>query len=421
MKSKKNTEKSKNQYSLLTIIFLALLFIVVSCEFEVDIDDIVDPIITADKYEPNNKLTEAYAITLGTTYNAKISENTDDDWFKITPSHGKDTYDKVQISVTSVSSDLKIRMELYDADGKSLAVHGTSIGGQSLTYTVATPGVEYYIRFSGWDGFTDHRTIGSYSFTVSNLNANDEFAPNHTIETAKSLEFGKSYKGVLVSQYEDDYYKFTNPKPGTWNSYTFTLNNVSDDLKVRIRLYGANKSVLDSKGVGTAGADLSYTFVSKEDEFYLQVLGWDGFTDHQSSGSYTLTPVVNGNDDYEPDDTFEQAREITSYPTGNLTGTILADAYDDNGGDYEFFKVSLANGKKVLWSVKPEASNTKLHFQVYDPNKKYLGNATGSNGQTINGSMYNTSGTDLFFYIKLGGYVGDNGNYTISFTETDAN
>jgi hypothetical protein len=421
MKSKRNTEKSKNQYSLLTIIFLALLFIVVSCEFEVDIDDIVDPIITADKYEPNNKLTEAYAITLGTTYNAKISGETDDDWFKITPSHGKNTYDKVQISVTNVSADLKIRMELYDADGKSLAVHGTSIGGQSLTYTVATPGVEYYIRFSGWDGFTDHRTIGSYSFTVSNLNANDEFAPNHTIETAKSLEFGKSYKGVLVSQYEDDYYKFTNPKPGTWNSYTFTLTNVSDDLKVRIRLYGANKSVLDSKGVGTAGADLSYTFVSKEDEFYLQVLGWDGFTDHQSSGSYTLTPVVNGNDDYEPDDTFEQAREITSYPTGNLTGTILADAYDDNGGDYEFFKVSLANGKKVLWSVKPEASNTKLHFQVYNPNKKYLGNATGSNGQTINGSMYNTSGTDLFFYIKLGGYIGDNGNYTISFTETDAN
>ncbi|HHU96370.1 MAG: hypothetical protein QM293_04180 [Bacteroidota bacterium] len=421
MKSKKNTNKSKNQFSLLTIVFLALSFIVVSCEFEVDIDDIDDPIITADKYEPNNKLTEAYAVTLGTKYNAKISGETDDDWFKITPSHGGDTYDKVQISVTDVSADLKIRMELYDADGKSLAVHGTSTGGQSLTYTVATPGVEYYVRFSGWDGFTDHRTTGSYSFTVSNLNANDEFAPNHTIGTAKSLEFGKSYNGVLVSKYEDDYYKFTNPTPGVWNSYTINLTNVSDDLKVRIYLYGEDKSKLVSKGVSTAGADLSYTFVSKEDEFYLQVLGWDGFTDHQSSGSYTLTPVVNGNDDYEPDDTFEQAREITSYPTGNLTGTILADAYDDNGGDYEFFKVSLANGKKVLWSVKPEASNTKLHFQVYDPNKIYLGKATGSNGQTITGSMNNTSGADSFFYIKLGGYVGDSGNYTISFTETDAN
>ncbi len=34
--------------------------------------------------------------------------------------------------------------------------------------------------------------------------------------------------------------------------------------------------------------------------------------------------------------------------------------------------------------------------------------------------MNNTSGADSFFFIKLGAYVGDNGNYTISFTETDA-
>ncbi len=146
MRTKKQTEKSKNHFSLLTILFLALSFIVVSCDFEIDIDDIVDPIVTADKYEPNNKLSEAYAITLGTKYNAKISDVTDDDWFKITPSHGKDTYDKVQISVTDVSADLKIRMELYDVNGKSLVSHGTSTGGQSLTYTIATPGVEYYIR-----------------------------------------------------------------------------------------------------------------------------------------------------------------------------------------------------------------------------------------------------------------------------------
>jgi hypothetical protein len=420
MKSKKNSEKSKNQFSLLAILFLALSFIVVSCD---DIEIIVDNdnIATADKYEPNNKLTEAYAITLGTKYNAKISENTDDDWFKITPLHGSDTYDKVQISVSNVSADLIIRMELYNADGKSLAIHGTSTGGQTLTYTIATPGVEYYIRFSGWDGFTDHKTTGSYSFTVSNLNANDEFAPNHTIETAKSLEFEKSYNGVLVSKYEDDYYKFTNPKPGTWNSYTFTLTNVSDDLIARMRLYGADKAVLHTTGAGAAGADLSYTFVSKEDVFYLQVLGWDGYVnDHHSSGSYTLTPVNNGNDDNEPDDTFEDAREIASYPVVGMKGTILTDAVGDNGGDFEFFKVSIANNKNVSWSVTPEASNTRLHFDVYEPNREHKGSANGPGGQTITGSMNNKTGADSYFYIKLGAYVGNNGNYTISFTETDA-
>jgi len=152
-------------------------------------------------------------------------------------------------------------------------------------------------------------------------------------------------------------------------------------------------------------------------------LGWDGIAyDHSSSGSYTLTPVVNGNDDNEPDDTFEQAREITSIPSSGLTltGTILATAANNNDGDYEFFKVSLANNKKVLWSVTPKASNTELHFRVYDANKEYLGKADGSDGQTITGSMNNTSGSDSFFYIELGAFVGDNGHYTISFTETDA-
>lgn len=145
MKNKKNTclEKSKNQFSLLMILFLALPFIMVSCDL---IEDIVD------EYEPNNKLSEAYAIALDTKYNANISEETDDDWFKITPSHGSDTYDKVQISVTNVSADLKIRLELYDASGKSLESHGATTGGQTLTFTFATPGVEYYVRFSGWIG-----------------------------------------------------------------------------------------------------------------------------------------------------------------------------------------------------------------------------------------------------------------------------
>jgi hypothetical protein len=51
---------------------------------------------------------------------------------------------------------------------------------------------------------------------------------------------------------------------------------------------------------------------------------------------------------------------------------------------------------------------------------KYLGKADGPDGQTITGSMNNTSGSDSFFYIELGAFVGDNGHYTISFTETDA-
>ncbi len=188
----------------------------------------------------------------------------------------------------------------------------------------------------------------------------------------------------------------------------------------KIHIYGSDKKELGTKGTSTAGADLTYTFISKDDEFYVRVSGWDGYVNNnKSSGSYTFTPVCNGNDDNEPDDTFEDAREITSFPTP-VTGTILIDAANNNDGDYEFFKVTIYNGKKVEWEISPEASNTELHFNVYDTNKTLFGNVDGNKGQTVTGSMSNTSGSESYFYIKLGAFVGDNGNYTISFTETDA-
>lgn len=421
----KNQIKMREHRSLLSIVLVAILFTMASCgkkdepEPKNDDDDIVKFV---DEYEPNNERSTAFLIELNTIYNAKIDGETDDDWFKIIPAHGSDTYDKIQITVTNVSTDLYIHMELYSSDGISLTTFGTTTKGQDLTYTFATPGVEYYVRFSGWDGYVnDHNSSGNYSFTVSNLNANDDFAPNHTIETAaNSLEYNTSYNGVIVSMYENDYYKFTNPTPGVWNSYTFTLTNVSDDLYGKIHIYGSDKQELGTKGTSTAGADLTYTFISKDDEFYVRVSGWDGYVNNnKSSGSYTFTSVCNGNDDNEPDDTFEDAREITSFPT-SVTGTILIDAANNNDGDYEFFKVTIYDGKKVEWEVSPEASNTELHFNVYDTNKTLLGNVDGNRGQTITGSMSNTSGSESYFYIKLGAFVGDNGNYTISFTETNA-
>jgi len=67
MKNQRNTclEKFKNQLSLLAILFLALPFIVVSCDAIEDID----PIATADEYEPNNQLAEHTRLlwTLSTT------------------------------------------------------------------------------------------------------------------------------------------------------------------------------------------------------------------------------------------------------------------------------------------------------------------------------------------------------------------
>ena len=81
----------------------------------------------------------------------------------------------------------------------------------------------------------------------------------------------------------------------------------------------------------------------------------------------------------------------------------------------------IANNKKVSWSVAPENPNTELHFDVYNAERGHIKTIDGSRGQTIGFYVNNKSGVDIHVYIKLGGYIRDNnGNYTISFTETAA-
>src|SRR6056297_1415736 len=131
---KSNFLKKINKCIGLTIVMLMVSLVFISCDIlltETDDDDNgnSDSAPTADEFEPNDERAEAVPIVLDTKYNARISEKTDDDWFKITPAHGSDTYDKVQISVTDVSTSLYIHIELYKADGESVATHGTTTEG----------------------------------------------------------------------------------------------------------------------------------------------------------------------------------------------------------------------------------------------------------------------------------------------------
>lgn len=417
----------KSKLMLFLTVLLVLQFN--SCVLPTDTDEDLDEdgnLIILDDYEENNSRIEAYNVNLGSIYSARISEKSDDDWFKFKTSHESNTYDKIKITITGVESSLAIRMELYDISGASLTSVEPKNYGQDVTYTFATSGAEFYLRFSGWDAYiNDHKSTGSYSFTIENLELNDDFVPNHVIDSSYLISLDTAYSAVLVSKYETDCYKFVNPAQGVWNSYTITISNVESSLCPGLEVYDSSKDEFRDyyyESSHSYGADLTYTFISKDDLFYMKITGWDGYiNNYKSSGKYDITVLNNANDTNEPDDTFETAREITVFPSSEILGTIIKTAANNNGGDYEFFKVTLNGNKKVLWSIDPEESNTELHFDVYDASKESLGNVDGDDGQTITGSLNNTSSTSTTFYIRLGAFVGTNGNYTINFTETNSN
>lgn len=259
-----------------------------------------------DPYEPNDSIAEAYPIELGKSYTAYISEN-DADFFSFRPAHGADTFDAVEIRVTDVGPDLIIGLALYDNRGSRFTQQTVSTRGADLTFTLRTPGLptghNYYIRFSGtWghhyevDGYGDYRGEGPYTFRVRNLNENDEFAPNHTIDTAYPINLGQSYNGVLVSQYERDFYEF---EAGA-ETMSFDVTNTGPDLNVGLVVYDSNREVIRKANVGTPGASLSQTWsgFGIGDTYYVRFTGtWphhfevDGDGDLYSRGPYTF--VVN--------------------------------------------------------------------------------------------------------------------------------
>jgi len=82
--------------------------------------------------------------------------------------------------------------------------------------------------------------------------------------------------------------------------------------------------------------------------------------------------------------------------------------------------------REQLWipeEIDPSASDMELHFKIYYEDQSLADNGKdGADGETLDFYLNNGTAADVTLYIELGGYVGDsyNGDYTISFTETDA-
>ncbi len=382
--------------------------------------------LDGDEFEPNDSWQEASPLSLAADYSASISENEDVDFYEITTAHASDTFDKVEFFLGAGSADLLFHFEVYSTSGEKLLGATADTPGQNFTYTLACPGGTFLFRVSGWDEIMnrDNGSHGPYTVTVTNLDANDAQAPNHTQATAASVSFDTSYPGTIVSIYEDDWYTVSNTDSDRWERFQMRITDVATDLAAGYFIYDAAQTEIYANNSATSaftkGADQIYSFASKSSDFFFRVCGWNNVMHrpYGSSGTYSFEVLdLNANDDFEPDDTLANAREVTTF-SADYAGTIVVDAANDNGGDYEWFKVNIADGTNIAWSVDPADTNTELHFNVYNASQTPLGQEDGLDGETIGGNMDNISGSDSYFYIELGAFVGDTGNYTISFTET---
>lgn len=284
---------------LAALIVIVPLLLLGSCDW-------LGSLVGVDDYEPNDSIGEAVPIELDENYSAYIGED-DADFFSFKTAHGSDTFDEVEISVTGAGDDLKVGLALYDPDGQLFTRGNVNTGGADLTFTLRTSGLpagdNFYIRFSGTDGWSgwevegvgDYDTQGPYTFKVRNLDANDEFAPNHTRDTAHPITIGESYSGVLVSTSETDWFSFT----ANSESMTLTVTETGSDLYLGAAWYGEGGNLIDNETFETKGetGTIMLDEMTAGETHYLRLSGTEGWSgwevdsvgDLDSRGPYTFS------------------------------------------------------------------------------------------------------------------------------------
>ena len=264
---------------------------------------LLDALGNVDDYEPNDSIAQAHLITLGESYTAYIAED-DADFFSFQTAHGSGTFDEVEISVTNVGSDLRIGIAVYDPSGELIFSRTTNTKGADLTVVLTDLQSDdaYYVRFSGtwgitgWavDSYGDYDTQGPYTFTVRNLDANDDFAGNHSIDDAEPISIGETYNGVLVSKYEKDFFSFT----ATSEDMEFVITNVGPDLNIGVVIHSALGQIGYTYTTPNPGMNPTLTISDfiVEQTYYVRFNGtwgqggWevDESGDNDSKGPYTF-------------------------------------------------------------------------------------------------------------------------------------
>ncbi|MGB3459170.1 MAG: hypothetical protein WBB08_07735 [Halobacteriota archaeon] len=202
-----------------------------------------------DLNEPNNEIGDATAITFNQTVNSYISPAGDVDYYKFYV----DSSGIMQIKLDNVPSDMRVRIDLYDKNGRWITRKDATNAGDTLTFEkdIGGPGW-YYIAISDLEG-KEHAAEYSFKFTFEP--AVDLNEPNSVVGDATEIEFNQTVRGYICPAGDQDYCKFYVNSSGIMQ---IKLDNVPSDMRTRIDLWGKNFNWITRKDATNAGDTLTF-------------------------------------------------------------------------------------------------------------------------------------------------------------------
>jgi hypothetical protein len=236
--------------------------------------------------------------------------------------------------------------------------------------------------------------------------------PNDSEEEATEITTYDSINGY-IGENDVDFFEYDANR--NYLDFTrLTVNNLETYNEIEARIFDEYMDEVE-KLIGTQGENLNITFANTGGKYFIKLKSYN-----DKEGEYTMSVSdLDANDDFEPDNTLSQGREIDYYPTNEMGGTILTDS-DYKVIDYECFQVLVRAGERVDFDILPSSSQTTLHLVVYNADKEIIAEENPAQGESITSRyLYNQGTSDVIMFLKLDGSVPHNGgDYRISFSET---
>jgi len=388
---------------------LLIIFSLHSCEL-VDEEDSNAP-FQADEYEPNDTRNESANINLSKDIVATIFPEEDVDYYEF-QTENTNEWDRVQFDLSSISEDLEIQIVVYDENGEKVFDDQSGTPGANLTSTFETKGGTYYVEVkSRWGG-----EIGTYTLNIKNLNYNDEYAPNDSRDGAYDLGTlpADNIEGVLVSGDEEDWFKFSTANDGIWDYVQFDVTEVAEDLEITMEVYDAEGEKVFTEDPSNPGANLSHKMATSGGTYWVKIK--ERWGDDSKSGNYTLNVAnLDANDDYEFNDSKNDAHDLGTTPISGIQGTIIY-----NPGDDDWYMFESASDAAFTVSLTDLDEDLEAVLEIEDASGENNYSTTNSNpGADI---VVNTDDISEIipeaggiYYVKVKGrWDGDRGDYTLA-------
>lgn len=228
---------------------------------------------SGDTYESNNTISTAYAISFGTTYNSYIYSSTDVDYYKVSPTSSG----TISVTLSNLPGDYDLY--LVNSAGTILA-RSENAGTTSETLSYSASAGTYYIKVNGYNGVYSTSTAYALKATFSGSGSLDAYEPNDSTTAAYAITSGTTYKALIGSTTDADYFKITKSASGTISISLTTLPGDYD-----LYLYNsAGTQVAYSYNSGTTSESINYSAAAGT--YYVKVVGYNGA--YSTTSQYSL-------------------------------------------------------------------------------------------------------------------------------------